>query len=337
MGPVDIPRGASACDDLLDRHSEVLLRIWELTRVHAHGSFQDAALAVVKEYLPFDGALWGYASVGGAVLKVHAVHLAGVPGNAIEEYERVKAVDPIAQRAIREPRRCICFDARRPPAGADPRWLAFNRRWDIHSIVTVMIVQEFANLAMFSSFYRSERSGRFTERERRLHQGLAPHLASAYRMARLRGIEQDSSRSEPGALAAISDGQGRLHLAEGGFEGILRAEWPEWHGPSLPGELVPLSRAGGAHRSATLVVSAAPPVEGFTTLWARAALPRDLLSSREAQVAAAWGSGKSAQEIADELGLSLNTVRNRVQDVYGKLKARSRIEVLVALGGTRRP
>lgn len=319
-----------------DLQSEMLLRIWELTRLHTHGSFQDAALEVVKEYLPFDGALWGYATIGGTVLKTHAVHLSGVPKEAMVEYDRVKAFDPVARQAIQEPRRCIAFDARRPPDGADPRWLAFNRRWDVHAIVTVMLVQEFANLAMFSSFYRSERSGRFNEKERRLHQGLAPHLAAAYRMARLRGIEQDSSQAEVGAIAAIADRHARLHLAEDGFERILRSEWPDWRGPSLPSDLAGLARMGGVHRSAALIVSAAPPVDGFTTLWARPTLARDLLSTREAQVAVAWGSGRSVQEISQTLGLSPSTIRNRVQDVYAKLNASSRVEVLALLGGTRR-
>lgn len=318
-------------EEALARHSRTLLHVWELTRVHAHDTFQDAAIAIVREEVPFDGALWGYATVGGAVLRTHAVHLVDIPGEAVVEYERVRDVDPVARAAIRDPGRSILFGTRRPLRRADPAWLAFNRRWGIRSIISVMLVQEFSNLAMFLSFYRNGNAGDFTEGERRLHESMAPHLASAYQAARLRGLEHKTPLDQAGARGAISDGRGRLHMAEPGFEQVLRREWSTWRGPSLPDELSALVSSGGRYRGGTAVVWVEPPVNGFTNLWARPMLGKDRLSPRELEIAEAWGGGRSAEEIAESLGLSPFTVRNRLQDVYAKLGAHGRAAVLAAL------
>ena len=322
---------ADSIETTLDSFSEFVLEVWKLTRDGEPGRFEDAALAVVRQRIPFDGALWGYATVERTVLQIHAVHLVEAPEEAMADYELVKHLDPVVREVVAHPGQAVLYDGSAPPAGADPRWLDFNERYRMQSILQVMRLQKFSRLAMFVSLHRNAASPPFDERERVLLQALVPQLESAYETARLRGVERDAQRSEGGALAAIAYGLGRLHLAEAGFEDFIRAEWPAWRGPSLPDELAGMSANGGDYKGSRLVVSAATPTNGFATLWARPPIVSDQLSARESEIARLWVEGKGSKEIAAELSLSPNTVRNRVQNIYWKLGVHDRVELERAL------
>jgi DNA-binding NarL/FixJ family response regulator len=52
------------------------------------------------------------------------------------------------------------------------------------------------------------------------------------------------------------------------------------------------------------------------------------LTPREVQIVAAFSRGCTNQEIADELGISVNTVRNHVQNLLAKLGVHSKLEAL---------
>jgi DNA-binding NarL/FixJ family response regulator len=55
---------------------------------------------------------------------------------------------------------------------------------------------------------------------------------------------------------------------------------------------------------------------------------RDTMTRRELQVLALLAEGASTREISQRLGISTNTVRNHVQNLLGKLGARSRLEAV---------
>jgi len=54
--------------------------------------------------------------------------------------------------------------------------------------------------------------------------------------------------------------------------------------------------------------------------------PREKLSKREIQVLELIVDGKTSQEIADELCISITTVRTHTQNVYRKLEVYNRAE-----------
>jgi DNA-binding NarL/FixJ family response regulator len=60
----------------------------------------------------------------------------------------------------------------------------------------------------------------------------------------------------------------------------------------------------------------------------------DLLSGRERAVAAALGEGQRYKEVADSLGISINTVRKHIRSIYDKLQVHSKVEMLAKLGLT---
>jgi NarL family two-component system response regulator LiaR len=59
------------------------------------------------------------------------------------------------------------------------------------------------------------------------------------------------------------------------------------------------------------------------------------LTAREAEIAELVARGRTNTEIADELGLSIFTVKNHVSNVLGKLHAQTRTEVAAIVLGAR--
>jgi DNA-binding NarL/FixJ family response regulator len=60
----------------------------------------------------------------------------------------------------------------------------------------------------------------------------------------------------------------------------------------------------------------------------------DLLSGRERAVAVALGEGQRYKEVAESLGISINTVRKHIRSIYDKLQVHSKVEMLAKLGLT---
>jgi DNA-binding NarL/FixJ family response regulator len=62
-----------------------------------------------------------------------------------------------------------------------------------------------------------------------------------------------------------------------------------------------------------------------------ASMPADVLSARERAVALALGEGQQYKEVADSLGISINTVRNHIRSIYDRLQVHSKLEMLAKL------
>ena len=59
--------------------------------------------------------------------------------------------------------------------------------------------------------------------------------------------------------------------------------------------------------------------------------PRDYLSPRESDIARLLAKGLSNKQIADELSLSLKTVKNHLSRIYGVLKIQTRTQAVISM------
>jgi DNA-binding NarL/FixJ family response regulator len=91
--------------------------------------------------------------------------------------------------------------------------------------------------------------------------------------------------------------------------------------------------AGGAPMSLQI---ARKVVDYFRTL-ERPAADIESLSQREAEVLALLSQGCLYKEIAERLGISLNTVRTYMKRIYEKLQVQSRTEAVAKFAGREQP
>ncbi|MCU1394539.1 MAG: response regulator receiver protein [Ilumatobacteraceae bacterium] len=97
-------------------------------------------------------------------------------------------------------------------------------------------------------------------------------------------------------------------------------------GPQLLLEAIRAAALGDALISPAITVRY---LDRFVARDARPSMPTDLLSERELDVARAVARGRSNQEIADELFVSLSTVKTHLASIQTKLRVRNRVEIAI--------
>jgi DNA-binding NarL/FixJ family response regulator len=73
------------------------------------------------------------------------------------------------------------------------------------------------------------------------------------------------------------------------------------------------------------------PVDDLYFGTARARHARNVLSTRETEVAEHYAAGDSFRTIAQALGLAPTTVRSHLRNVFGKLHVRSKLQLAAVL------
>jgi DNA-binding NarL/FixJ family response regulator len=95
-------------------------------------------------------------------------------------------------------------------------------------------------------------------------------------------------------------------------------------GPGLLVEAVRAAHAGDALISPSITLRL---LRHLADRGARAHTPPQPLTARESDIVQAVARGRTNQEIADELFISLSTVKGHVSGVQAKLGARNRVEI----------
>jgi DNA-binding CsgD family transcriptional regulator len=309
---------------------KLLLEVYRAARSTPSAEFQDAALECVKESLPFDSAVWGTIALLPDGARPHTGHLHHLPWQMIAEYERVKHLDRNFQAALARPGRTIKTELGRGRPALDPAMRAHCERWGMWQMLgTVLPLHELA-LSTGICLYRADPKRPFTERERRLMQTLAPHLAESFQFNTLHFLSHQAGTERSGerALARI-DEHGVLHQAEPGLVALIRREVEDWSGPRVPKEwLSVLGPSGAAYRGKALIVTLLRSTGDLGyLLQVRGIQPVDRLSPREVAVVRGLANGKTHRAIAAQLGTSPSTVRTQIHTAYGKLGVRSKAEL----------
>src|SRR5690606_6950160 len=92
--------------------STVLLRLYRLAHEQPTEAFQDAALDLVREVLPFDSYMGGIATNPPHGIDTHPIHLLNQPPEMLVAYEEIKHLDTVAQAAALPGRNTVAGNLR---------------------------------------------------------------------------------------------------------------------------------------------------------------------------------------------------------------------------------
>ena len=181
------------------------------------------------------------------------------------------------------------------------------------------------NLSTFLSLYRLSETPPYTESERQFKELVMPHLWAAWTSNWIAQLASAQAHSFSSRVAlAVADQKGTLHAAEPRFSELIKAEWPQWHGPALPAAV---SGRHGKPYAGVQILSRLMPVCGLFLVEARALSPLDRLTPRELSIAERFGNGESYKEIAAALPVSPATVRAHLRAIYTKLGISDKTEL----------
>ena len=184
-------------------------------------------------------------------------------------------------------------------------------------------------------FYRSGIDRQFSRADMRRLDLLAPHILQAIHInLRLAGAVEPA----PGAACALARANGELQYAAPALSVLLRLEWPDWRGHALPAALMTALRTGHARRFIGKHIEVGADVSGdLIVLHIKARSPLAGLSNREAIAARLYGAGWSTKDIARQMEIAPNTVRNFIQRVYKKLDVNDKAALATLLGSHGNP
>lgn len=316
----------------MEAFSGLLLGLYRKAQTVPTSEFQTRALDAAREALFFDSALWVTGAMGPEGGIIHTACVYRQPPDMMENYERIKQHDVLGLETFSRLGQTI-----NAALTTDPNWqprlhpdvMAHVKRYGMEHVLTTHIAEPVLRLFTAVAFYRANPDHPFTETERLFKQNLMPHLAEAWNTNRFNFMHSPRNGiTQAGQARAICDKKGVLYNASQGFEELMLAEWPDWHGPQLPRVLLGIL-SGNDQRQFTGhgVVGTAKPLNDMLLLGVRRISTVDQLSPRELEVARRFGRGMDYRKIADELNIAPATVRNHLRAIYGKLGIDNKIEM----------
>lgn len=315
----------------MEAFSGLLLKLYRQAQNIPPTEFQTSALDAAREALFFDSALWATGAMGPEGAIVHTVTVYRQPPDMMENYERIKQHDTLGFETFSRLGQTI-----NAALTTDPYWqprlhpevVAHVKRYGMEHVLTTHIDEPVLRLFTAVAFYRANPDHPFTETERLLKQNLMPHLAETWNNNRFNFMHSGKDGTQPGHARAICDKKGVLYNTSQGFEELMLAEWPDWHGPQLPQVLLDTLSGEMQHQyTGHAIVATIKALNDMLLLNVREKSTVDQLSPREFDVARRFGRGMDFRKIADELHIAPVTVRNHLQAIYAKLGVDNKVEM----------
>jgi len=307
-----------------------LLELHERSNELGYREFQHAALDRLARLIPFDSGLLAIGTIQAGAPTGRDVVLHGQPPEFMASWDTVRHEDRVAVWAFTHPNQTGNFAVDGPFFEGLQAMKAHCREWKLaHVLVTAMVAQQ-AGLYWVLSVYGSDPKRPFTEDERAAMELVVPHVIAASRRARLGQLRARTAMTDAhGQAAAIVNDEGIILEAEPGFTDLLRGEFSGWEGPLLPRAVHDVALAGRSTREVLgrLAVRSDPSAGGVFLLHVRRAVPADQLTTREREIAQLFSEGDTHRQLGARLGVSPNTVRRHLFNIYEKLGISSKVEL----------
>jgi DNA-binding CsgD family transcriptional regulator len=282
--------------------------------------------------LGFDAAWYGWARLHPRGVDVFANATHGLPDDFFPTWQRMADQDLLARSKIENPRHVAIY-SRRQRRQTDGM-ADLSDRYGLTRMTTAM---ESANGGLPNFYLSSYRVGdharAWSQEECEFLQCAVTHLSLAMKLS----PSEPGRAASPGSVTILASRDGIGYLCLDALRERFGDVWPRWKGDNLPEQLACLVGRPGTHvlPDRDLVVSVEPSTGSQNMDLCRLTLRRlnrfDLLTRREREVARALAGGKSAKEVARNLGLAPATVRNQTQSIYQKLQVDNRAELAAAV------
>lgn len=282
----------------------------------------------LKRLLDCDGGLIAQGNILRGEPVAYDVFLHDRPPEIMESWERIKHEDTAAIRALGNPGTTVNVDVDGSEMDASPAARAHCHAFGIAHILCTAQIDPHANLYWVLSLYRRAPARPFTQADEQLKRALTPHVFSGTRHARLGQLRRVARLSNVhGQFAAIVNPEGIVLEAEPGFADLVSTQWKAWVGPILPPELRPDPESRSKRVVHGSLVASIDPADDIFLVHLRRTLPADTLTDRQREIAEAFSLGETHREIGERLGLSPNTVRRHLANIYEKLGISSKVEL----------
>jgi len=322
-------------DESLARFSKILLALYDGCLEQQLVTFQDWAFELIRSLIPFDCAYWACGRWReGELAENHHVHLYDPCAERVAAVfsESRAATQALAMSARLFTHADHLLIERKNPLPADNGFQPCFQYQGAWQMLCQYRHDHLPGNFQIIALYRHGTERPFTEHERQWHQALIPHLLETYRRNRLHRMGANAERRHSGLPRAVSDSKGVLHVAEPRFIALLQKEWPDWTGPDLPAPVLsPWATQGDFHYQGTKITLCVHPFDDLLLLESRPRHALDRLTRRELEIAGHYATGRSAKEIARELGLAQATVRNYLSSVYSKLGVNNKAQLVLLL------
>ncbi|AUQ58658.1 Response regulator [Phaeobacter inhibens] len=309
--------------------SEFLLSLMNKANTHTPLHFQQYMIGLMRGITVFDSAWWGWSVFrGGKIAMVHTM-VSGLPEGFEPKVKAHLVNDPFVRtgRSLKRYARSLSVE----DAVTDPGFKVFAEEFDLTQMLNGHCKVREGPFNFFMSLYRHGQNPAFTDTETTDFLAILRHLEQALSMC----LQLDLGlRVDPCNEWALLDHEGELFLCSSGFNSVVK--------DGLDPEQKPTAML---REFAGQAVATAPSGTTFSRvrysddLWlvsAQPVSPLNRLSPKERRVAELLIAGATMRVIAEESGVSVNTVRNQVASVYRKTGVHNKVELLRLAGGLPR-
>lgn len=296
-------------------------------------AFTKEAFGWLADRMTLDQALTVTSLRGASWVDAHFWGIAD-PRALMESHERVRHLDEMSLRMLANPW-VVHHHSHDAPDLAGPEHAPFRahlRRFGARYVLMVAIPNDNdETLTVMMAVRGFGKRAEFDADDVAFFGAVAPHLAEAFAVNRTTWLGTAAGPGQALPVASI-DAEGRFIRTMPAF---VRLFWPNETPPTayLAPEILKQLRRGlpwplpsGGH-----TLHAYEEEGGGYLLRLRAQSIADRLSVRERQIAGFFARGATYKAIAKELSLSPATVRNHLQNLYGKLGVTQRDELSVLL------
>lgn len=332
--PASPPRAGLFCSGLaMDAFVADLTRLYRLASSAPVDEFPRRALDLLRDWIEFDGAVFGFGEPASGVIRMDGVCVYNRDQALLPKYAELSRFDPVTRHFVNRPGVIQNVDTQDRYRGRENQPLAaYSKAYDLRHLLLVGDDQPDHRRLRWVVLYRGIRKAFDACEELRMAAAWR-HLACALDLNRARVLDLHAPPEGRRSLALVSR-RGVLEIADRAFMSLARREWRDLSDTRLPPAALKSLLEGVPYLGRQVELHFSGRGEQVVCE-ARERGAEASLSAREAQVARLYAVGNSYREIAEQLGSSPNTVRVQLARVYQKLDINDKATLARALGEVR--